>query len=65
MGMIVIDLQKAFDTINHEILLGKLHVIGFSEKAVGWFQSYLSYRAFKVNINNHFSDLSKISCGIP
>ena len=63
--MILIDLQKAFDTINHEILLGKLHAIGFSEKTVAWFKSYLSDRAFKVNINNHFSDLSKISCGTP
>ena len=65
MGMILIDLQKAFDTINHEILLGKLHAIGFSEKTVAWFKSYLSDQAFKVNINNHFSDLSKISCGVP
>ena len=64
-GMMLIDLQKAFDTINHEILLGTVHVIGFSEKAVAWFKSYLSDRAFKVNINNHFSDLSKISCGVP
>ena len=54
MRMILIDLQKAFDnTINHEILLGKLHAIGFSKKALAWFISYLSDRAFKVNINNH------------
>ena len=59
------DLQKAFDTINHEILLGKLHAICFSEKTVSWFKSYLTDRAFNANINNHFSDLSKISCGIP
>ena len=63
--MILIDLQKAFDTINHEILLGKLHAIGFSEKTVAWFKSYLSDRAIKININNHFSDLSKIYCGVP
>ena len=56
MGMILIDLQKAFDTINHEIPLGKLHAIGFSEKTVAWFKSYLLDRAFKVNTNNHFSD---------
>ena len=49
-GMIVIDLQKAFDTINYEILLGKLHVIGFSQETVALFKSYLSDRAFKVNI---------------
>ena len=55
-GMILIDLQKAFNTINHEIPLGKLHAIGFSEKTVAWFKSYLLDRAFKVNTNNHFSD---------
>ena len=65
MGMILIDLQKAFDTISHEILLGKLHAIGFSKKTVAWFKSYLSGRAFKVYINSHFSDLSKIYCGVP
>ena len=68
MGMLLIDLQKAFDTINHEILLGKLHAIGFSVKTVAWFKSYLSDRDqvfIRSNINNHFSDLSKISCDIP
>ena len=65
MGMILIDLQKAFDTISHEILLGKLHAICFSKKTVAWFKSYLSGRAFKVYINSHFSDLSKIYCGVP
>ena len=33
-GMVLIDLQKAYDTINHEILLGNLHATGFSEKAL-------------------------------
>ena len=64
-GMILIDLQKAFDTINHKILLGKLLAIGFSEKTVACFKSYLSDRTFKVSINNCFSDLSKIPSGIP
>ena len=63
--MILIDLQKTFDTISHEILVGKLHAIGFSEKTVARFKSYLSDWAFKVNINNHFSDLSKIYFGVP
>ena len=63
--MILIDLQKAFDTINHEIFLGKLHATGFSEKVLAWFKSYLSDRAFKVNISNHFLDFSKISWAVP
>ena len=64
--MILIYLPRAFHTINQEILLGNLNAIGFSEKTIiTWFKSYLSDRAFKVNINNRFSDLSKISCGVP
>ena len=62
----VIDLEKAADTINHEFLLDKSHAICFSEKTMVWFKSYLSDREFKVNINSHFkSNLSNISCGVP
>ena len=65
-GTILIDLQKAFSTMNHKILPGKLLAIGFCEKIVVWFKSNLSDRAFKfkVNIKNLISDLSEISCGI-
>ena len=64
-GMILIDLQKAFDTINHDILLKKLSIIGFSDHTVKWFQSYLSNRKFTVNLENSFSEVSNISCGVP
>ena len=64
-GMILIDLQKAFDTINHDILLKKLSIIGFSDHTVKWFQSYLSNRKFTVNLENSFSEVSSISCGVP
>ena len=40
-GMILIDLQKAFDTVNHDILLKKMEFIGFSEETTKWFKSYL------------------------
>ena len=40
-GMILVDLQKAFDTINHEIMLKKLEAIGFSDNCIRWFWSYL------------------------
>ena len=43
-GMVLADLQKAFDTINHDILLKNLSIIGFSDHTVKWFQSYLSNR---------------------
>ena len=47
-GMILIDLQKAFDTLNHDILLNKMYFGGFSKEVVSWFRSYLSNRDFKV-----------------
>ena len=64
-GMILIDLQKAFDTINHAILLKKLEAISFSDKYIRWFRSYLCERIFFVEIENHLSDYGKVSCGVP
>ena len=62
--MILIDLQKAFDTINHDILLKKLSIIGFSDHTVKWFQSYLSNRKFMVSLEDSFSEVSSMSCGV-
>ena len=64
-GMILIDLQKAFDTIDHNILLEKLKAIGFCDDTVNWFHSYLTDRAFLVSIENKYSSISKILCGVP
>ena len=49
-GIILIDLQQAFDTLNHTILLEKMNCIGFSNKTVRWFHSYLMNRAFFVSL---------------
>ena len=64
-GMILIDLQKAFDTIDQGILLQKLYAIGFSKHTVNWFQSYLSNRSFLVNLGNNFSQPASVSCSVP
>ena len=64
-GIILIDPQKAFDTIDHEILLQKRKAIKFSESTIKWFTSYLSERIFLGNIENKLSDFGKISCGVP
>ena len=64
-GKILINLQKAFDTINHDILLKKVSIIGFSDHTVKWFQSYISNRKFIVNLENSLSEVSSISCGVP
>ena len=53
--MILIDLQKAFDTIDHEILLQKLKAIRFYKGTLQWFRSYLSERIFLVNIESKLS----------
>ena len=64
-GMILIDLQKAFDTNDHDVLLQKLYAAGFSKHTVNWFQFYLSNRSFLVNLENSFSQLASASCGVP
>ena len=42
-----------------------LRIIGFCDHTVKWFQSYLSNRKFTVNLENYFSEVSSISCGVP
>ena len=64
-GMIVIDLQKASDTIDHEILINKLELLGFPKNLILWFKSYLSIRKFKVNLNKTFSEPGKLLCEVP
>ena len=64
-GMILIDLQKAFDTIDHNIFLKKLKYLGFSESAIAWYRSYLSDRYFSVHIDGFCSEEAKLECGVP
>ena len=64
-GMILIDLQKAFDILYHTILLDKMKSIGFSDKTINWFHSYHTNRAFFVSLNNEFSQAGTINCGVP
>ena len=64
-GMVLIDLQKAFDIIDHYILLQKLPSLGFSNEVVGWFKSYLRSGKFHVNVLGKFSTTAELRCGVP
>lgn len=62
---IFLDLQKAFDTIDHKILLSKLQKYGIRGLAHEWLTSYLEDRYQFVHINDQNSTLLEITCGVP
>ena len=62
---IFIDLRKAFDTVNHSILLSKMEHYGARDTALEWFKSYLSNRKQYVYSNGESSQLKDITCGVP
>jgi hypothetical protein len=59
------DLHKAFDSVNHEILLKKLQVYGIVGKFYTLIRSYPDNRYQKVGWNKHYSTWNKIQCGVP
>ena len=64
-GVIFIDLKKAFDTIDHTILLRKLRIYGVDENGIKFFESYLSNRSQRCCVNGELSETAKITCGVP
>ena len=62
---VFLDLSKAFDTVDHQILLCKLCKYGLRGLCHKWFQSYLCNRKQYVSFNNVESDLLVVKCGVP
>ena len=54
-GAIFMDLSKAFDTLNHDLLIAKLQANGFHENSLNYIKSYLRNRLQRTNVNNNFS----------
>ena len=64
-GVVFIDLKKAFDTVDHGIMLGKLKSIGVTSTHLAWLNSYLSSRCQKTVIGQASSSIRKVSVGVP
>ena len=64
-GLVFIDLKKAFDNVDHIILLGKLKSLGLSNKNLEWFHSYLTSRYQTTVIGQASSTSRKVSVGVP
>ena len=62
---ILLDLKKAFDTVDHNFLIMKLHKYGIRGTALSWLNSYLHNRQQYVELQNHNSKFKKITCGLP
>ena len=62
---IYIDLKKAFDTVDHTILVNKLERYGISDKTVKWMKDYLSNRKQRTLANGIMSSIENVTCGVP
>lgn len=64
-GTILIDLQKAFETLDHVILLKKLEYNGFLPETVRWLESYLEKQNLILSLNKSLSEPGPLTCGVP
>ena len=59
------DLSKAFDSLDHQILINKLKKCGFQNAELNWFRNYLTNRLQYITYNNKSSSYKKITTGVP
>ena len=64
-GAVFMNLSKAFDTINHDLLMAKLKAYWFSNSVLLCMLSYLKNRSQRVSVNSSFSNWEKIIAGVP
>ena len=64
-GAVLMDLSKAFDTINHELLIAKLDAYGFNKQSLRLIRSYLTERWQRTKINKSFSSWIELQGGVP
>ena len=64
-GAVLMNLSKAFDTINHEVMIAKLNAYGFSEPSLKLLCNYLKDRLQHIKINLTFSEWSELIQGVP
>ena len=64
--VVFLDIRKAFDSINHEILINKMHTLfGITGNQLKWFKSYLNNRVQQCLVNGQLSSPKMITCGVP
>ena len=62
---IYLDVARAFDSVNYEILILKLRDMGISDMLINWVKGYLSNRQMCTKFNGYTSDLKPLVCGVP
>ena len=63
--VLLLDIRKAFDSIDHSILLEKVEYYGVSGRELMWFKSYLTARQQQCFVNEHLSSQTNLLCGVP
>ena len=64
-GVVFVDLKKAFDTVDHSILLSKMKRYGLNKLTLRYFRSYLENRCQSRFVNDHLSHKLPVNCGVP
>ena len=64
-GVVFLDLTKAFDTVDHQILLAKLSAFGLSGNSLQWFRSYITDRKQRTSCGNEMTNEFPVTQGVP